>query len=85
MSTRNFDSRVITDRLQARQHARSVYDAHARGQALLSNPQTTNGNASSMMLYQEGTPTLYDKGLLGGGYTVQPGAIYGIPLSIPPP
>ena len=84
MSTRNFDSRVITDRLQARQHARSVYDSQARGRSLLSNPQNTNGNASYMILYQEGTPTLYDKGLLGGSYAIQPGAIYGIPMSIPP-
>ena len=84
MSTRNFDSRVITDRLQARQHARSVYDARARGRALVNNPQNSNGNASGMIWYQEGTPTVYDKGLLGGTYTVQPGAIYGIPLSIPP-
>lgn len=84
MSTRNFDSRVITDRLQARQHARSVYDARARGHTIIANPQNSNSNASGIVWYQEGTPTLYDKGLLGGTYTVQLGAIFGIPLSIPP-
>lgn len=85
MSTRNFDSRVITDRLQARQHARSIYDAQARGRTLVTNPQTSNPNASAMIWYQEGTPTLYDKGLLGGVVAIQSGAIFGIPLSIPPP
>jgi hypothetical protein len=85
MTTRNFDSRVVTDRLQARQHARSVYDARARGRTIIANPQNSNPNASGMIWYQEGTPTLYDKGLLGGTYTVQSGAIFGIPLFIEPP
>ena len=84
MSTRNFDSRVIVERLQNRNHARYTYEARARGQHILPNPQTSNGNASMATLYQEGTQTVYDKGLVGGIYTIQQGGVYGIPLYIEP-
>ena len=84
MSNRNFDSRTITDRLQQRNHARYVYDARARGNTIISNPQTSNGNASTMPIYHNGTQTVYFKGLLGGNYTVEQGGPYGIPLYIMP-
>lgn len=84
MSTRNFDSRVIVERLQNRNHARYTYEARARGQNMLPNPQTSNGNASMATLYQDGIQTVYDKGLLGGAYTIQQGGNYGIPLYIEP-
>jgi hypothetical protein len=73
MSTRNFDSRVITDRLQACQYARYVHTQQLAGQTPISNPQTSNGNASVMPLFQSGSPSLYQKGLLGGVTTSQSG------------
>jgi hypothetical protein len=85
MSTRNFDSRVIVERLQNRNHAKHVYEQRARGQPLLQNPQTANGNASMATLYQDGTQTVYNKGLVGGTYTSQQGGPYGVPLYILPP
>jgi hypothetical protein len=85
MSTRNFDSRVITDRLQSRNHARYQYQQRSRGNLILSNPQTANGNASMATLYQEGTMTTYQKGLLGGTITEQVGGLFGLPLVDPPP
>lgn len=84
MSTRNFDSRAIVERLQYKNHAKHVYDARARGQSLRHNPQTANGNASVMVDYQAGTLTTYQKGLLGGTVTSQPGGITGLPLYIVP-
>jgi hypothetical protein len=73
MSTRNFDSRVITERAQACQYARYVKQQQQSGCSSLSNPQTTNGNASILSLFQEGSPSIYQKGLLGGVTTTQPG------------
>jgi len=85
MSTRNFDSRVIVERLQNRNHAKHVYEQRARGQPLLQNPQTANGNASMATLYQDGTQTVYNKGLIGGAYSSQLGGPYGVPNYILPP
>jgi hypothetical protein len=85
MSTRNFDSRVIVERLQNRNHSKHVYEQRARGQPLLQNPQTANGNASMATLYQDGTQTVFNKGLLGGNYTIEQGGPYGVPLYILPP
>ncbi len=82
MSTRNFDSRTIIERLQNKNHAKHVYDARARGQSLLHNPQTANGDASMMVNYQAGTLTTYQKGLLGGSVTSNQGGPTGIPLYI---
>jgi hypothetical protein len=82
MSTRNFDSRTIIERLQQKNHAKHVYDARARGQSLLHNPQTANGNASVMVDYQAGSQTTYQKGLLGGIVTGNQGGPTGIPLYI---
>lgn len=84
MSTRNFDSRVIVERLQNRNYAKHIYEQRARGQSLLQNPQTANGNGSMTTLYQEGLQTTYQKGLLGGAYTTELGGSYGIPLYLLP-
>jgi hypothetical protein len=73
MSTRNFDSRVITDRLQACQHARYVHTTQLAGKAPVSNPQTSNADASTLALFQTGSPSVYQKGLLGGVTTSQSG------------
>lgn len=73
MSTRNFDSRVITDRLQACHQARYQATQQSVGQSPISNPQTSNGNASMIPLYHQGSPSFYQKGLLGGVTTSQQG------------
>lgn len=73
MSNRNFDSRTITDRLQQINHARYLHTQQLAGQSPLSNPQTSNGNASTVALFQAGSPSVYQKGLLGGVTTSQPG------------
>lgn len=73
MSNRNFDSRVITDRQQACNHARYVYTTQRTGTAPLSNPQTSNPDASTVALFQAGSPSFYQKGLLGGHTQSQPG------------
>ena len=73
MSTRNFDSRVITDRLQACNHARYIHTQQRVGQSAVSNPQTSNGNASIVSLFQVGSPSVFQKGLIGGITTSQPG------------
>ena len=73
MSTRNFDSRVITDRLQQCHHARYLHVQQTNGKASVANPQTSNGDASTMSLFHAGSPSFVEKGLLGGKTTVQPG------------
>lgn len=73
MSTRNFDSRVITDRLQACHYARYLHNAQRTGTSPLSNPQTSNADASTVALFQTGSPSVYQKGLLGGITQVQSG------------
>lgn len=73
MSNRNFDSRTIIDRLQQRNHARYIRTQQLVGQPAVSNPQTSNADASTMSLFQTGSPSIYQKGLLGGAVTTQPG------------
>lgn len=73
MSTRNFDSRVITDRLQACHQARYQASQQSIGRSVVSNPQVSNANASMIPLYQQGSPSFYQKGLLGGVVTQEQG------------
>jgi predicted RNA-binding protein with TRAM domain len=79
MSNRNFDNRVILQRLQEKNYARSLYSNNVYGQALINNPQTSNGNASKFNGFALGSQTMYFKGLLGGGETVDLGATTNIP------
>lgn len=39
MSNRNFDSRVIIQRLQNQNYARNLYKNNVNGQGLINNPQ----------------------------------------------
>lgn len=80
MTTRNFDSRVITDRLQACSYARYIHQQQQpqqqqqqTGCSLVPNPQTANSSSSVLPLFQQGTLSVVQKGLLGGTVTVQSG------------
>jgi hypothetical protein len=66
MSNRNFDSRVITQRLQDRNQARNMYLYNTTGQRIINNSQTTNGDTSRINNYNMGSQTMYFRGLLGG-------------------
>jgi hypothetical protein len=66
MSNRNFDSRVIIQRLQDRNQARNMYLYNTTGQRIINNSQTTNGDISKMNNYNNGSQTMYFRGLLGG-------------------
>jgi hypothetical protein len=84
MSTRNFDSRVIIQRLQQQNYARNLYQNNVNGQGLINNPQNSDGNSSRYNTFVSGTQTDYFRGLLGGGETVSLGGTYGIPQIITP-
>jgi hypothetical protein len=83
MSNRNFDSRVIIQRLQNQVYARNLYKNNTTGQKLINNPQNTDGNASRFNSYVPGAQTEYFRGLIGGCETVSVGGIVNIP-AIPP-
>ena len=42
MANRNFDSRVVIQRLQNRIYSRNLYINNTTGQRLINNPQTTD-------------------------------------------
>ena len=85
MSNRNFDSRVIIQRLQQKNYARNLYQNNMTGQRLINNPQNTDGNSSRFNSYVPGAQTDYFRGLVGAGETVSPGGIIGIPAILPTP
>lgn len=73
MSNRNFDSRVIIQRLQHQNYARNLYDMNTRGQTLIANPQNSDGAASQAATFSAGSQTQYFRGLLGAGDSVSLG------------
>jgi len=79
MSNRNFDNRVIIQRLQDKNYARNLYLNNTIGQRIITNPQNSDGNASRFTTYHDGSQTEYYKGLLGGNITVNIGGIVNIP------
>lgn len=79
MSNRNFDSRVITQRLQNQVNARNLYLNNTNGKGIINNPQNSDGNASRFNSYIPGAQTEYFRGLVGAGETISPGGIIGIP------
>jgi hypothetical protein len=79
MSNRNFDHRVIIQRLQNQNYARNLYTNNTTGQGLINNPQNSDGNASRFNSYVPGAQTEYFRGLVGGGETVSIGGIVNIP------
>ena len=67
MSTRNFDSSIIIQRLQNQNIAQQIRRTQQSGQTLLRNPQNSNASPSVIQNYKEGTETTYSK-CLNGGY-----------------
>jgi hypothetical protein len=84
MSNRNFDSRVIIQRLQQQNYARNLYKNNVNGQGLINNPQNSDGTSSRLNTFVSGAQTDYFRGLLGGGETVSVGGTFGIPTIISP-
>lgn len=82
MSNRNFDSRVIIQRLQQQNYARNLYKNNVNGQGLINNPQNSDGNSSRLTTFVPGAQTEYFRGLIGAGETVSLGGTFGI-SSIP--
>ena len=79
MSNRNFDNRVIIQRLQNQVYARNLYQNNTSGQKLINNPQNTDGNASRFNSFVPGAQTEYFRGLVGGGETISIGGTVNIP------
>lgn len=78
MSNRNFDSRVIIQRLKEKNQAQNIYGSQNRGQTMITNPQNSNPSPQTILNYKTGSETTYWKGLLGGAYTVDTGAVANI-------
>lgn len=78
MSNRNFDSRVIIQRLQQQNYARNLYQTNVNGQRLINNHQNSDGTASRFTSFVSGAQTDYFRGLIGGGQTVNLGGTFGI-------
>lgn len=78
MSNRNFDSRVIIQRLQQQNYARNLYQMNVNGQTLINNPQHSDGTSSRLTAYMPGAQTQYFRGLLGGGESVSVGGTFNV-------
>ena len=89
MSNRNFDSRVIIQRLQNQNYARNLYQMNMNGQTLINNPQHSDGTSSRLTTFTLGSQTNYFRGLLGAGETVSLGGTFDISAittaTAPPP
>ena len=85
MSNRNFDSRVIIQRLQNQNYARNLYQMNVNGQTMIKNPQTSDGAASRLTTFVSGAKTDYARGLIGGGESVSVGGTFGVTPTITGP
>jgi hypothetical protein len=88
MSNRNFDNRVIIQRLQHKTYSRNLYQTNVNGQKLINNPQNSNPNSSVFTTFVPGAQTEYFRGLIGAGHTISLGGTFGIspiPSSTVPP
>ena len=78
MSNRNFDSRVIIQRLQNQNYARNLYQTNVNGKTLLTNPQNSDATSSRLTTFVSGAQTDYFRGLLGAGESTSVGGIFGV-------
>jgi hypothetical protein len=85
MSNRNFDSRVIIQRLQEKNYARNLYQVNMEGLRLVSNPQNSSGDSSQYNTFTPGSQTAYFRGLIGSGETIDTGGIVNISPFVPTP
>jgi len=65
MSNRNFDSRVIIQRLQDQVNANNLYKYQQAGQRIISNPQVSNPTSQRIYSYKEGVETTYYTSVYG--------------------
>ena len=79
MSNRNFDNRVIIQRLQNQNYARNLYLNNTTGKTIINNPQNSDGNSSRLVSYVPGSQTEYFRGLVGNSVTSSIGGIVNIP------
>ncbi len=79
MSNRNFDNRVVIQRLQNQVYARNLYKNNILGQQIINNPQNSDGNASRFNTFVPGAQTDYFRGLTGNGETISIGGTVNIP------
>ena len=77
MSNRNYDNRVVIDRLQSINLAQNIYKYQQSGKTIISNPQTSNASTQRITEYREGVQELILKNV-GAGYTVNPSGILNI-------
>jgi predicted RNA-binding protein with TRAM domain len=88
MANRNFDSRVIIQRLQNKNYARNLYQQNVDGQRLINNPQNSDGNSSRYVTFVPVAQTDYYR-TLAGTTTINLGGTFGIssipPSTAPPP
>jgi hypothetical protein len=78
MSNRNFDSRVIIQKLQHQNYARNVYQSNLNGQTLITNPQNSDGTSSRLATFVSGAQTDYFRGLMGAGESISVGGTFGV-------
>lgn len=85
MSNRNFDSRVIIQRLQSLNNAQNQYRYNQAGIRINRNPQNSNPSPQRILSYIEGVQTTYYQGLYGGEYVSSIGGIANILAENAPP
>jgi len=85
MSNRNFDSRVVIQRLRDKNMAQNFAQFQQNGQSIINNPQTSDPSPQRIGQYYDGAGTAYEQNLLGSGYTVDLGATANFTPSIIPP
>jgi len=86
MSNRNFDNRVIIQRLQDQVNANNLYNYNKNGKKIISNPQNSVASFSRILSYEMGTETTYQQ-TLSGSYTSSIGGVANLIMTpiIPPP
>jgi hypothetical protein len=65
MSNRNFDSRVIIQRLQNQVNANNLYRYQQEGKQIISNPQVSDPSVQRILSYREGVETTYYNSVYG--------------------
>lgn len=78
MSNRNFDSRVIIQRLRDQNNAQNLYRYQQSGIQSIRNPLNSDPSPERILSYRAGQETTYYKNLIGGGYISSIGGVANI-------
>ena len=78
MTNRNFDSRVIIQRLRDQNNAQNLYRYQQLGIQGIRNPQISDSSSERILSYRSGQETTYYKNLIGGGYISSIGGVANI-------